>query len=443
LPTFVTFKWVVTETDNPRAEAKVLVEVWLPYGKTEVCVRVPTKNLLNIVEPKEKAAAQNPQDEIGAALANPLGTQRLLDIAEPGMKVAVVLKNSDTSTNQMIVSAVLKELNSAGVSDDNVAVIVAYDPFRTYAASQQMPVLGEMLSSQVSVALHNPSEGEYVEAGKTSRGTNIRLNKAFTEADVKVAAGVVEPHPFAGYSGGSEMVLPGVSSLEATHQNLLLALGRKAERGVLDGNPVHEDMAEAARLAGVDFSLNVVRNGGFEVVKGFAGSVDAAFSEAAKFADEVCRTPIDGRADIVFVSPGGFPFDGSLFEACSCLDVGVEAAKRGKPVVVVAECVNGYGDKEFIDAVSRFDAPKALEKHLKRHFSVGGLMAHRLMDFAQTSVLYLVSVVPHYYVSEAYRLKAARTANEAYRLASDAAGKNGKVTFVPYGNMVVPYVKAE
>jgi nickel-dependent lactate racemase len=431
----------VTETEYPLVEARVLVEVWLPYGKTEVCVRVPTKNLLNTVEPKDKAAAQNPQEEIGVALANPLGTLRLSDIAKSGMKVAVALKNSDTSTNQMIVSAVLKELGSAGISENDVTVIVAHDPFRPYVVSQRMPVLGDLLSSRVSVVLHNPSEGEYIDVGKTSRGINVSLNKAFAEADMKVVAGVVEPHPFAGYGGGREIILPGVSSLDTVRQNLLLALDGKAERGVVVGNPVHEDMVEASRLAGVDFALNVVRNGGFEVVKGFAGNVEAAFNEAAKFADEVCRIPIDGRADIVFLSPGGFPFDGSLFEACTCLDVGVEAAKRGKPVVLVAECVNGHGDKEFSEAMSRFDSPKALVKHLRRHFSVGGLMAYRLMSFAQTFVLYLVSIVPQYYVSESYKLKAARTVNEAYRFASDAAGKDGKVSFVPYGNMVVPYVK--
>ena len=418
-----------------------MVEVWLPYGKTEVCVRVPTQNLLKIVEPSHRDAAQNPHSEIESSLASPFGTLRLSEMAKPESKVALVLRDSDTSTNQMVVSALLNELNSAGVRDENVTVIVAYDPLRDHPARQQMPVLGEGLSSRVGIVSHDPEKMERVNVGRTSRGTEVFLNKAFVEADVKIAAGVVEPHPFAGYSGGAELVLPGVSSLETIRNNFLFALDKKAERGTVENNPVHEDMVEAARLAKVDFCLNVVRNGSLEVVKAFAGSVEGSFNEAVKLANEVCGTQVDNRADVVYLSPGGFPFDGSLFEACRCLDVAVDLCKRGKSVVLVAECAYGLGNGDFVEAASKFDDPKALEKDLKRNFSVGRLVAYRLLTAAQSIRVFLVSVVPDYLVAQVHGVKGARTANEAYRYASDVAGKNGKVLFVPYGNLMVPQIK--
>jgi nickel-dependent lactate racemase len=418
-----------------------LVEVWLPYGKTEVCVRVPTQNLLKIIEPNDKNAAQNPQSEIESSLANPFGTKRLSEMAKPGSKVALVLRDSDTSTNQMVVSALLNELNSVGVRDEDVTVIVAYDPLHDIQTSQRMPTLGENLSSRIRVIHHDPENMEHVNVGRTSRGTDVFLNKTFAEADVKITAGAVEPHPFAGYSYGGELVLPGVSSLETVRKSFLLALDRKAERGIVESNPVHEDMVEAARLAKVDFCLNVVRNGGLEVVKAFAGDVESSFSEAIKIADEVCKVPVDSRAEVVFMSPGGFMFDGSLFEACRCLDVAVDLAKRGKSVVLVAECAYGLGNRDFVEAVSKYDSPKALEKVLKRNFSAGKLVAYRLLAAVQNVRVFLVSVVPDYLVTQVHGIKGARTANEAYRYASEVAGKNGKVSFIPYGNLTVPQIK--
>lgn len=404
-------------------------------------MRIPTKSLLKTVEPNNVGAAKNPQSELESSLANPLGTKRLSETAKPESKVTMVLRDSDTSTNQMIVSVLLNELNSAEVRDEDVAVIVACDPLRDYQTWQQMPTLGESLSSRVKVVRHDPKGMEHVNVGRTSRGTDVFLNKAFVEADLKIVAGVVEPHPFAGYSGGAELVLPGVSGIESIRKNFLLALDKKVERGNIEGNPVYEDMVEAAGLAEVDFCLNVVRNGGLEVVKAFAGDIEGSFGEAVKLVNGVCSVPVDSRADVVFISPGGFPFDGSLFESLKCLDVAEELVKRGKSVVLVAECAHGLGDREFVEAVSRRDNLKALEKELKRNFSVGRLVAYRLLTAAQNARLFFVSVVPDYLVTQVHGVKGARTANEAYRYASDAAGKNGKASFVPYGNLTVPQIK--
>ena len=419
-----------------------MVEVWLPYGKTEVCVRVPTKDLLHMIEPNEKAAAKNPQTEIERALANPLGTSRLAETVKPSSKVALVLRNSDTSTNHMMVSAVLKELNSAGVADENVEVIVACDPLRSFSTKKQMPLFGEKLSSRVHITWHNCETSDCVPVGKTSRGTNVNLNSVFVDADVRIILGTVEPHLFAGYNGGPEIIVPGVSNIETVKANFSLALDKKAKRGVLKENPVHEDMVEAAELAKVDFSLNAVRNSSFEIVKAFAGDVNKAFEEAVRLADEVCRATVAARADIVFVSPGGFPFDGTLFDSVQCLDVAAEVVKRGKPIVLVAECMDGHGNIEFYEALSKFQEPKTLQRSLKKTFGIGGLVAHRFMKASQSSKIFLVSTLPDYYVSKCSSMKVARTANEAYRYASDVAGKNAKVSFISYGNLTIPSIKA-
>jgi len=420
-----------------------LVEVWLPYGKTEVCVRVQTKNLLDIIEPKEKTEAENPQSEIENAMENPLGTKRLSETVKPGDKVSIVLGDYDASTNQLIFSAILKELNSAGIKNGDITVIIAYDPLSISSAKEEMLLLGDGLSVGVGVVRHDCINNERVQVGRTSRGTDVYLNKMFVEADVKILAGVVEPHIYAGYSGGREGVLPGVSGIETIRHNLSLSLEPKAERGVLEGNPVHEDMVEAAEFAEVDFTLNLVRNSKHEVVKAFAGDLNKAFDESVRFAEDMYKASIESRADIVFLSPGGFPSDATLFESCKSVDAALEATKRGKVIILVAECIEGYGSKDFYETMSRFKTSlRALEKSLKKHFSVGGFMAYRLMKVLQRAKMFLVSVMPDYYVSETFGMKSARTANEALRYAFDIVGKKGTVSFIPYGNLTMPSVEA-
>jgi len=412
-----------------------VVEVWLPYGKTEVCVRIPTRNLGAVIEPREKEGALNPQAEIENALMNPIGTRRLAEATKPGDKVTVVLKDSGTSTNRIIVSAILKELAAANVKEGDITIIAAYDPLRTSPPPSAEPFLSDDLSSKVTVLRHDCGTSECVGVGRTSRGTDVYLNKRFLEAGLKVLAGVVEPHPFAGYSGGREGVLPGVSSMETIQQSLSLSLNPKAERGSFEGNPVHDDMMEAARLAKVDFSLNVVRNHRLEVVRAFAGDLNEAFGESVRLAEDIYKVPVEGRADVVFISPGGYPFDIDLLEASKGIDGAVAATKRGKVVVLVAECMNGCGKRDFREALSRFKDPGALERSLKKRFSIGAFMAYRMLTALQRTRMILVSVMPEYLVPEALEVKMARTANEAVDYAFDIVGKNGKISAIPYGNL--------
>ena len=405
-------------------------------------MRIPTNSLLGIIEPNDRTGAQDPQAEIENALMNPFGKERLEESVKPGEKVCIALKDSGAPTNQIVVSAILNELTAVGIRDEDVTVIFAHDPLQVSPVQEETPPLGEDLSARFGSTAHDCEASECVNVGKTSRGTDVYLNKGFAEADLKIVAGAIEPHPFAGYCGSREVVLPGISNTETIRQNFSLGLSAKARRGLLEGNPVHQDMVEAAQLVGIDFTLNIVRNSRLEIVGAFGGELSKAFEQAVKLADEIYSAPVEGRADLVFVSPGGHPFDTNLFEASKSIDTALEVAKRGKVIVLLAECLDGYGRRDFYEAMSTHRNPKDLEKSLKKSFTVGGLMAYRLMTSLQKSKVVLVSAMPDYYVSGTFGMKPAKTANEAFRLASDIAGRNGRVSFVPHGNLTVPSVKA-
>ncbi len=415
-----------------------MVDIWLPYGNTEICVRVPTENLLNIIEPKTKLATINAVAEIENALVNPIGTSRLSELAKSGDRIAIVLSDCGKSANDAAISSILKELSPTGIKNENVTVIVAYDPLKN---TNDEHLLSEEVESQLRIIWHNPETDEQVRIGETSRGTKVYVNKAFVEAKIKIICGSVKPHFYAGYSGSRDGVLPGVSNLETVQNNMTLALNPKARRGVLESNPVHEDMLEAAYLAKVDSVMNIVQNERGELVKAFAGDMEASFEEATKFADEIYKIPVDARSDIACVGTGGSPFDSNLFEASKVLDSAYEVTKRNGFIVLVAECLQGYGRHEFFQFVSSHKDPDALERNLRKKMSFEGLVAHRFLRTLQRNQVFLVSAIPDYYALESVRMKTARTANEALRYAFAEVEKRGKVSVVTNGNMMIPLVE--
>ena len=202
-------------------------------------------------------------------------------------------------------------------------------------------------------------------------------------------------------------------------------------------------MVEAAKLAKVDFILNVVTNGKGEIVKAFAGDLEQAFNEGVKIVDEMYRVPVDRKADIVIVSPGGHPSDVNLFQAYKGLDNALEVIKRGGVIILVAECPEGHGNQVFYDWMVKFKDAKAVEKAIKRNFVVGGHKAYYLMKALQKVQVILVSSMPDYYATNIFKLKTARAVNDALNEGFNIVGKKAKVWTMPYGNFTLPEVKTD
>ncbi len=419
-----------------------MVEVWLPYGKTELCARIPTRNFLGTIEPKEVPGAADPKAEIERALKEPVGTEPLSKIAKSGDRVAIVVDDVSRSTpSYLMVPPVLKELNSAGVKDENVTVIFACGTQRPAEPEEMKRILGEDVLQRVKAINHDCEAEDQVFLGTTSFGTKVYVNKVFAEADLKILTGDVQLHFFAGYGGGRKSVLPGVSSAETVQKNHAMMLQPKARTGVLEGNPIHEDMVEAAKLAEVDFILNVVTNGKKEIVKAFAGDLEQAFYEGAKLVDEIYKVTVEQRAKIVLASSGGYPHDLDLYHAYKALDSALKVVKKGGAVVLVAECPEGHGHEVFYEWMIKFKDPARMERELKKNFILGGHKAYFLKKALQRVKIILVSIMPDYYVTNTFGLRAARAVNDALQEAFEVAGKKSKVWVMPHGNITLPIVK--
>jgi len=418
-----------------------MVDIWLPYGKTEVCVRVQAKNLLGSIEPIDKPGVPDVKAEIKKSLMEPIGSKRLAEIVKPGDKVTITVDNRISTYNHILISSILDELNGAGIKNENMTVIMAGNTDACGDRDASIS-LGD-IAEHVKVVSHDMRTNDLVYLGNTSKhGTKVYVNRLFAEADVKILVGDINLHSFAGYRGGRYAVLPGIAGEETIRNNHAMLIHPNARSGMLEGNPVHEDMTEAARLAKVDFILNIVTDVRGNIVKSFSGDLEKAFYNGVKLMDEMCRVPVDRKADIVVVSPGGYPYDLNLYGALDCLENIIEVVKRGGVVVLVAECMEGYGNQIFYEWMIRFKDLKAVEGAIKRGFVLGGHKAFHLLRALQKVQIILVSAIPDYYAVNVFKLKTARTVNGALNEALKIAGENAKVWVMPYGGFIMPELKA-
>ena len=211
-----------------------MVDVWLPYAKTEICVRVPTRSFLGSIEPKEKPGVSDGAEEIKRALREPIGSETLSDIVKPEHKVAIVVDDATRpAPSYLMVPSILEELNIAGVKDEAITVIFGCGTHKAVTDEEAEKLLGETVFNRVKVISHDSKAQDMVYIGKTRKhGTEVYLNPAFTDADVKILTGDVCFHYYAGYGGGRKSVLPGVSGEQTIKHNHAMLLHQKAKTGI-------------------------------------------------------------------------------------------------------------------------------------------------------------------------------------------------------------------
>ncbi len=423
-----------------------MVDVWLPYGKTDVCVRVPARNLLGTIDPVDRQGVADAKAEVERALKNPIpvGSKRLSEIAKAESKVAIVVDDATRKApSEIMLLPVLAELNLAGVKDENITIIFGTGTHRAVKPEEATAILGAEVINRIKTVSHDCKALDLVNIGTTkTHGNKVFVNRVFTEADVRILLGDVGFHYYAGYGGGRKSVLPAVSGEETIKHNHSMLLHANALTGNLVDNPVHQDMIEGARLAKVDFIVNTVENKKGEIVKAFAGDLEQAFAEAVKLVDAMFRVTLERRADILVVSAGGYPADINLYQAYKALDNSLDAVKRGGVIILVAECPDGHGNQVFYDWMARLGDLKYVEHEIKRNFVMGGHKAYYLLKALQNHQIILVSSLPDYYATSIFKLKTARAVNDALTEALKIAGSASRVWAMPHGSYTLPVFKA-
>jgi len=418
-----------------------MVEVWLPYGKTDISVRVRDEDLLGIVQLNERPGSTDPRAEIERAVRSPVGTKRLSEVAHSDDTVVIVLAMSEPKVVIPALESVLKELRLAAVKDSNVTLLVGSKVGSSTNCEQLFSLVTENYG-EVKTVLHDHFARDAVLLGETSSGTAVYVNKLFAESRVKLLVGEISANCLTAYTGGPETLLQGAAGIQTVRQCYAKMVNPNSKVGAIEQNPLFEDMRSIAEVAKVDYAVDVVLNSKRELVAAVAGGPGEAFLQGVRLVDEMCKVRIDRKAEIAVVSAGGAPYDVDLYGAYRAIHTALDLIKKDGALVLVAECAGGFGNRIFYEWMTRFRDLKEMENEVKRNFEIGAEVAYFLTKALEYSRIYLVSVMPDYYANGVFRMRTARTVNAALQLAVRAVGKDSKIFVVPHGSNIVPIVSS-
>lgn len=291
------------------------MEITMPCGGEDLKIEVPDRNVMAVLLPTDVPPLTDVDGAVRAALAHPVGSPRLSDLAKPASRVALLLDCWKRPTRHyLILPAVIDELHAAGVKDENIKFILAAGVHRNATREETEAKLGDF-ANRYEVVHHN-RESPCAFVGITSKTANpVWINEEAVKADLRVAVGNIGFNILAGYSGGGKMICPGVASYETINLNHRLDLSPASSSGEIEHNPVRTDLEEMARLAGLNFIVNVVHNRLGQIVHVVAGDLIGAHRSGIEVAAHTYRKPIPERADIYLASAnprytkGGAPVD--------------------------------------------------------------------------------------------------------------------------------------
>ncbi len=340
----------------------------IPYtGKRDLALTIADEELLGIYEPNDIPREEEATPFVGALA----GLEAFLE----GCTSLLLIINDATrpTPTPAMLTALMPRFERAGIRDEMITILVATGAHRALKESELPQLLGawtERLKGRL-VSHVATDEESLVEIATTRNGTPITLNKLLFTCGRIIATGSVEPHYFAGFTGGRKAFLPGIAGYRTIEANHKLAISDNARALALEGNPVHEDMMDALpHIKAPIFSLMTVLNKEQEVVAATGGDLIASFEEAVEVAKKVFCVEIPQRADVV-VSVAKFPMDINLYQAQKAIDNGAFAVKDGGTLILVASCREGIGGEEFARLLSSSSSPNdALEK-IHRTYQLG------------------------------------------------------------------------
>ena len=419
------------------------MQIQLPYGKGTLPLNVPDKNLLDVVLPKEIIPPERSESLIKNALYDPLGTDRLSEIASRGDRVAIVVDDyTRPCPTEELLLPVLEELKKAGVYDSDVLVIVATGTHKSPSFEMVKKIVGDKVSRNYTVISNDSVNGEFISVGKSRRGNEIEILKDYVDADIKILVGDIEYHYFAGYGGTRKSILPGISSENTIQGNHRLLFEEHARTGVLKENPVHLEMNEAMHLAGCDFALNVVLNSNHRIVGAWAGNPEPVLDAGVKLVDDMYKREVEEKPNIVVAAANGHPHDLDLYQVVKALHGATLVLKEKGVIILVAECKEGHGSQLYVDWLKKYKTSEETETALKQDFLIGAHKAYYHLKAVENHNVIFVSSINKSEVEGTFRFKHANDLDEALRMAFNMVTEDARVLVVPRGTTtLVTYKK--
>lgn len=414
----------------------------LPFGESTLAVDIEAQ----LISHRPSAAESNEVEAVYEALRNPIGAPPLRDVVHPGESVALIVNDITRLTrSELMLPPLVEELNAAGVPDERITIVFALGIHRPQTPAERRRIVGDDLYQRLRSIDHDAfDEANLVPVGDTSFGNRVEINRTVWESDRIILTGEIIYHLIAGYSGGRKSLVPGVAGARTTTFNHNMIFDPRCRSGVLQGNPAHEDLLEAARLAEPDFMLNLVLSPEGRLVRAVAGDMEEAHREGCRAVDAMLRADLTGPFDLIVASAGGYPLDIDLRQAHKGLENAVQALRPGGVILFYAECPSGSGHPAVDEYAWKYSSDAEMEAALRVKFEVGGHKAWWLARLGRLYNVYLVSTLPGDFVR---RFGFHPITPEDHQRTLDgllaAAGVEARVGVLPYSGFTLPFIANE
>ncbi|HUP07362.1 MAG TPA: nickel-dependent lactate racemase [Caldimonas sp.] len=417
----------------------------LPYHKTRLSVDVDDRNfvgsLVSRVETYEPGKGQ--EDLIEAALESPIGSPTLEELVKGKKNIVIISSDHTRPVPSKIITPILLRRIRASEPDANIRILVATGFHRPSTRAELIEKYGQDIVDREQIVMHVSTDDSAMKhVGTLPSGGPCIVNRVAAEADLVLSQGFIEPHLFAGFSGGRKSVLPGVSSYRTILANHCAEFinSPHARPGILEGNPIHQDMLYAAKAAGLRFVVNVVLNGDRTVIACFAGDLEKAHLKGCEFLTSLAAVK-KLPADITVVTNGGYPLDQNIYQAVKGLTSAEATNKPGGVIVMIAGLSDGTGGngfynnlanvktpKDFLDRVSRVGREETVPDQWESQVLARILNGHHVI---------MVSDLIDPKIVAGMHMESARTVEQALARAYELQGRDARVAVIPDGLAVI------
>ena len=432
------------------------MKIELPYLNKTFPLEFPDEYLLAVAEPNEFKSAGTPEEMLAEALARPYGPystasgqsgQSLEEFLKDGKRVLIIVNDATRPTpTAVILKGLLPALENAGLTEENLTILVATGAHRAPTGVEFRQILGDLYYKLRERCIHHDARKyeSMINLGTTRNGTPIELNKQLFKAARIIATGSVEPHYFAGFTGGRKAFLPGIASYRTIEVNHRQALSPAAHSLALEGNPVHEDMMDALPLIKAPiFSVMTVLDKEQGVAAVTAGDLLTSFYAAVETARRIFCVSIPSPADIV-VSVAKFPMDIDLYQSQKAIDNGAIVLKDGGALILVSSCRDGVGDEAYAQLLAQASSPEDAIARIKAGYKLGYHKAAKMAAVSSRATVMAVTELSSEWLASMF-IESAVSPQQALDKAIEKAKAQGivkpAILILPDGCVTVPAVR--
>ncbi|MBO8468352.1 MAG: nickel-dependent lactate racemase [Spirochaetes bacterium] len=415
------------------------------YGNTTVTLPIEENQVIGVIEGNETPVLDDIEGELYKVLDNPIESAPLSEVASKASSIAIIVSDMTRfwMRQDIIVPLLVRYLvEKCGRKYEDLEIIIATGTHVGGSEEELRTLVTSDIYDKVKTINHDCRADGLVYLGTTSYGTPVKVNKDAADADLVICLGAATYHVMAGFGGGRKSILPGISSLETIKHNHAYSLAPdkfitnpEIGNGVLDGNPLNEDMLEAAAMMKNLFMVTLVTDTEFRLSSIFAGHWRKSWEAACEEVRRIYRVPVKEKADVVITSCGGFPKDESLYQGTKAVDNVISALKDGGTLVLLLEGRNGGGSPDYFDWIKPL-VNGTFEKELRENFTVGGYIFFLNCEQAARFNILMYSSIP----AETVAPMGIKSYDNLDKLMEDAHLEGKSIYVIPTGSTVLPDV---